>query len=123
MISLILPAIAMGNRVVVVPSPVQPLSATDFYQVLDTSDVPGGVVSIVTGARAELAKTLADHDEVDAVRHEARPRAEALATQPLDTIALNRVADLLRHHDAKALAAGPARRRGSARCDEQDEMG
>ena len=80
MISLILPAIAMGNRVVVVPSPVQPLSATDFYQVLDTSDVPGGVVSIVTGARAELAKTLADHDEVDALWY-AAPRSEWAAVE------------------------------------------
>ena len=39
----------MGNTVVVVPSEAHPLSATDFYQVLDTSDVPGGVVNIVTG--------------------------------------------------------------------------
>jgi aldehyde dehydrogenase (NAD+) len=70
----------MGNRVVVVPSPVQPLSATDFYQVLDTSDVPGGVVSIVTGARAELSKTLADHDEVDALWY-AAPRSEWAAVE------------------------------------------
>ena len=62
-----MPAIAMGNRVVVVPSPVHPLAATDFYQVLDTSDVPGGVVNIVTGERDALAKTLAEHDEVAAL--------------------------------------------------------
>jgi aldehyde dehydrogenase (NAD+) len=62
--SLVMPAIAMGNRVVVVPSTRQPLAATDFYQVLETSDVPDGVVNIVTGEREELAKTLADHDEV-----------------------------------------------------------
>ena len=66
-VSLVMPAIAMGNRVVVVPSPLQPLAATDFYQVLDTSDVPGGVVNIVTGARDELAKTLAEHDDVAAL--------------------------------------------------------
>jgi aldehyde dehydrogenase (NAD+) len=63
-VSLIMPAIAMGNRVIVVPSSHRPLAATDFYQVLDTSDVPGGVVNIVTGDRDELGKTLADHDEV-----------------------------------------------------------
>ena len=40
-ISLVLPAIAMGNRVVAVPSTRHPLIATNFYQVLDTSDVPG----------------------------------------------------------------------------------
>jgi aldehyde dehydrogenase (NAD+) len=63
-ISLVMPAIAMGNRVVAVPSVLKPLAATDFYQVLETSDVPAGVVNIVTGDREELAKTLADHDEV-----------------------------------------------------------
>lgn len=66
-ISLVAPAIAMGNRVVAVPSERFPLSATDLYQVLDTSDVPGGVINIVTGARDTLAATLADHDDVDAV--------------------------------------------------------
>ncbi len=48
-ISLVMPAIAMGNCVVAVPSALHPLSATDFYTVLDASDVPGGVVNIVTG--------------------------------------------------------------------------
>jgi aldehyde dehydrogenase (NAD+) len=62
--SLVMPAIAMGNRVVVVPSAHHPLAATDVYQILETSDVPDGVVNIVTGERDELAKTLADHDEV-----------------------------------------------------------
>ena len=62
--TLMMPALAMGNRVVLVPSTSQPLTATDFYQVLDTSDVPDGAVNIITGARDELAKTLAEHDEV-----------------------------------------------------------
>ena len=56
LVSLVMPAIAMGNRVVVVPSPAAPLAATDFYQVLDTSDVPPGVVNIVTGERDVLAR-------------------------------------------------------------------
>jgi aldehyde dehydrogenase (NAD+) len=63
-ISLVIPAIAMGNRVVATPAPLHPFSATDFYQVLETSDVPDGVVNIVTGERDVLAKTLAEHDEV-----------------------------------------------------------
>jgi aldehyde dehydrogenase (NAD+) len=66
-VSLVAPAIAVGNRVVVTPSPVHPLVATDLYQVLDTSDVPDGVVNIVTGERDVLAKTLAEHDEVAAM--------------------------------------------------------
>jgi aldehyde dehydrogenase (NAD+) len=66
-LSLVLPAIAMGNTVVAVPSQAMPLAATDLYQVLETSDLPGGVVNIVTGAREELLKTLADHDDVAAL--------------------------------------------------------
>ncbi|MEH6610543.1 MAG: aldehyde dehydrogenase family protein [Halioglobus sp.] len=66
-ISLLAPAIAMGNRVVVVPSQRYPLLATDFYQVLETSDVPGGVVNLVTGDRESLSKTLAEHMQVDSM--------------------------------------------------------
>ncbi len=64
-VSTVLPAIAMGNTVVAVPSTAAPLPATDLYQVLDTSDVPGGVVNIVTGPGDELARVLASHDDVD----------------------------------------------------------
>ena len=66
-ISLMAPAIARGNTVVMIPSQKYPLSATDFYQVLDTSDVPGGVVNIVTGDRDHLTKTLMAHEDVDAL--------------------------------------------------------
>jgi aldehyde dehydrogenase (NAD+) len=66
-VSLVAPAIAMGNTVIAVPSERWPLAATDFYQVLETSDVPGGVVNIVTGRRDELAQTLAAHDDVDSM--------------------------------------------------------
>jgi aldehyde dehydrogenase (NAD+) len=64
-ISTVAPAIAMGNTVVVVPSERWPLLATDMYQVFDTSDLPGGVVNIVTGKRSELTEVLAAHDDVD----------------------------------------------------------
>ena len=66
-VSLVAPAIAMGNTVVAIPSEVHPLSATDLYQVFDTSDLPGGVVNLVTGGREPLVRVLADHDDVDAV--------------------------------------------------------
>ena len=65
-ISLIAPAVAAGNTVVAIPSERWPLPATDFCQVLDTSDLPGGVVNVVTGEHAELAPVLAAHDDVDA---------------------------------------------------------
>ena len=67
LVSLAAPALAMGNRVVAIPSERHPLSATDLYQVLDTSDLPGGVLNIVTGGRDELAQVLAEHDDVQAV--------------------------------------------------------
>jgi len=66
-VSLMAPAIARGNTVVMIPSEKHPLSATDFYQVLDTSDVPPGVVNIVTGDRDHLTKTLIEHEDVDGV--------------------------------------------------------
>ncbi|NEY89772.1 aldehyde dehydrogenase family protein [Tabrizicola oligotrophica] len=67
LISVMAPAIAMGNACVLVPSEVAPLPATDFYQVLETSDLPAGVVNIVTGSHKELAKPLAGHLDVDAL--------------------------------------------------------
>jgi aldehyde dehydrogenase (NAD+) len=66
LVSLVAPAVCAGNAVVVVPSERGPLAATDFYQVLETSDVPAGVINIVTGAKDALARTLAEHDDVDA---------------------------------------------------------
>ena len=65
--ALVAPALAMGNALVIVPSPKHPLTATDLYQVLETSDVPHGTVNIVTGNRDELAKTMSEHDDVDAI--------------------------------------------------------
>ena len=64
-VSLLAPVIAMGNRCVIVPSERMPLPALDLCQVLETSDVPAGVVNIVTGDREELTATLAMHDQVD----------------------------------------------------------
>ncbi len=65
--SLLAPAISRGNTVVCLPSPLYPLSATDLYQVFDTSDLPAGVVNIVTGERDHLVKTLVEHDDVDSL--------------------------------------------------------
>ena len=67
LVSCMAPAIAMGNRVVLAASDPFPLAATDFIQVLETSDVPGGVVNILTGAQAEIAEPLARHMDVAAV--------------------------------------------------------
>ena len=66
-VSLVGAAISAGNAVVALPSERHPLAVTDFYQVLETSDLPGGVINIVTGPKDALVKTIAEHDDVDAV--------------------------------------------------------
>src|SRR5207244_2013088 len=66
-LSLVMPAISMGNTVVAIPSEKYPLITGDLYQVFETSDLPDGVVNIVTGRAAELMKTLAEHDDVDSI--------------------------------------------------------
>lgn len=64
-VSTVMPAIAMGNRVVVVPSQHYALLACDFYQVLETSDLPGGVINIVTGDHEVLTEVLAKHYDIE----------------------------------------------------------
>ncbi len=64
-VSLVAPALALGNAVVAIPSERHPLAATDFYQVMETSDLPPGALNIVTGLRDEVVKTLAGHDDVE----------------------------------------------------------
>lgn len=66
-LSLVLPAITVGNTVIAVPSETYPLISSDLYQAFDTSDLPGGVINVVTGKHGELVKVLAEHDDVDAV--------------------------------------------------------
>ncbi len=67
LVAVIGPALAMGNRVVVAASEPFPLAATDFIQVLETSDVPAGVVNLLTGSHSELAPHMASHADIDAV--------------------------------------------------------
>jgi aldehyde dehydrogenase (NAD+) len=66
-LSLVMPALAAGNTVIAVPSETYPLITGDLYQLFDTSDMPGGAVNIVTGYASQLLKTLAEHDDVDAI--------------------------------------------------------
>jgi len=72
-----------------VPSERHALIATDFYQVLETSDLPGGVVNIVTGTSATLLSTLAAHDDVDAL-WAFGPAALSTAAEKLSTGNLKR---------------------------------
>jgi aldehyde dehydrogenase (NAD+) len=66
-LSLVMPLLAMGNTVIAVPSERYPLITGDLYQLFDTSDLPGGAVNLVTGYASQLLKTLAEHDDVDAI--------------------------------------------------------
>ena len=66
-VSLVAPAVAVGNTVIVIPSETNPIAAAEFYTVLETSDVPDGVINVITGAKDALAKVLAEHDDVDGI--------------------------------------------------------
>jgi len=67
LVSIIAPAILSGNTVIALASEAAPLPAIAFSEILATSDLPGGVVNILTGARAELAPHFASHMDVNAV--------------------------------------------------------
>ena len=67
LVSRIAPALTGGNAVVAVASEKHPLAAVELAEVLATSDVPGGVVNLLTGYRAELAPWLASHMDVNAI--------------------------------------------------------
>jgi acyl-CoA reductase-like NAD-dependent aldehyde dehydrogenase len=67
LVGVIAPAIVSGNTVVVIASESAPLSAISLAEVLATSDVPGGVINILTGSAAEIAPWLASHADVNAL--------------------------------------------------------
>ena len=67
LVSVVAPALVSGNTVVVIASEASPLSAISLGEVLATSDVPGGVVNILTGSAAEIAPWLASHADVNAL--------------------------------------------------------
>jgi acyl-CoA reductase-like NAD-dependent aldehyde dehydrogenase len=67
LVSRVIPALTGGNAVVAVASETQPLAAIELAEALATSDVPGGVVNLLTGRRDELAPWLASHMDVNAI--------------------------------------------------------
>lgn len=60
-------AIAHGNTVIIVPDEIMPIPALDLYEIFDTSDMPAGVVNILTGGKHHLTKYLCEHQQVSAV--------------------------------------------------------
>ncbi len=91
LISLMAPVIAMGNRVVAVPSASQPLVAAELVQLLETSDVPAGVVNLVTGDSDALADVLAAHADVDAMWWHCGPGERAARVEALSVSNLKRM--------------------------------
>ncbi|MFJ1793448.1 aldehyde dehydrogenase family protein [Kitasatospora griseola] len=67
LVSVVAPAIATGNTVVVAAAEQAPLPALSLGEVLATSDVPGGVVNLISGRTADIAPTLASHQDVNAL--------------------------------------------------------
>jgi len=67
LVSLVAPVILSGNTAIVLPSEKYPLPAATFAEILATSDLPGGVVNILTGKRAELIPHIASHMDVNAL--------------------------------------------------------
>lgn len=97
LISNVIPALAGGNTCIALASESKPLCAVSFAEVLHASDVPGGVVNILTGYRAELTEQFASHMDVNAVIYCDGGKAVAKTVQELASdnikhvIARNRV--------------------------------
>jgi len=104
--SLVLPLVSAGNSVVAVPSETYPLITGDLYQVFETSDLPSGVVNIVTGRTGELLKVLAEHDDLDAIwcygTGELCATAKALSVGNLKQVWTNEGRDIDLFQDAQA---------------------
>jgi acyl-CoA reductase-like NAD-dependent aldehyde dehydrogenase len=101
LVSRLAPAVVGGNATVVVASESRPLPAVTLTEVLATSDVPGGVVNLVTGLRRELLPSLAGHMDVNALDAFGAARAEAAAVEEVAVENVKRVvrppADLARY--------------------------
>jgi acyl-CoA reductase-like NAD-dependent aldehyde dehydrogenase len=78
LVSVLAPVLASGNTAVVVTSKERPLPAITLAEVLATSDVPGGVVNLLTGDAAELGTWLAEHADVDAIDLTGAPAGRAM---------------------------------------------
>jgi acyl-CoA reductase-like NAD-dependent aldehyde dehydrogenase len=91
LVSVLAPVIATGNAAVVVASEDRPLPAISLAEVLATSDIPGGVVNLLTGVTAELAPVLAGHMDVNAIDITGRPAAGRAELERLAAGSVKRV--------------------------------
>jgi acyl-CoA reductase-like NAD-dependent aldehyde dehydrogenase len=110
LISVLAPVIVTGNCSVVVASQQRPLPAVSFAEVLATSDLPGGVVNLLTGLTDELAPWLASHRDVNAidltgVAESARPPLQRAAADNVKRVYAPRASDWFEDPGTSRLAA------------------
>lgn len=91
LVSVLMPALVAGNAVVLVASETDPRTSIVFAEALATSDLPAGVVNIITGTRMELAPVLAKHMDVNAIAFVDGPQTAALQTAAAENVKRTRV--------------------------------
>ncbi len=109
LVSTIAPAIVGGNTVVVLASKEKPLSAVTFGEVLNSSDVPGGVVNILTGFRAELLAHFSNHMDVNACIYCGNEEEEIKKVQINSSLNVKRAVINSKHDWLKENAQDPYR--------------
>ncbi len=107
LVSVVAPVIVSGNTCVVLASELRPLPAIDLAECLATSDVPAGVVNVVTGRTAEVAPWLASHRDVNAIDLTGAAGAEGVDWAALEEAAADNLKRVLRPGGAAAEAVEP----------------
>jgi acyl-CoA reductase-like NAD-dependent aldehyde dehydrogenase len=108
LVSVLAPVIVTGNTAVVIASEHRPLPSVVLAEVLATSDVPAGVVNVLTGSTAELAPVAADHMDVNAIDLTGAPPADRTA---LERAAAGNLKRLVADHDGERWSDPPGMRR------------
>jgi acyl-CoA reductase-like NAD-dependent aldehyde dehydrogenase len=107
LVSVVAPIVVSGNTCVVVTSGKRPLPAVTLSEALATSDVPGGVINVLTGLAAEIAPWLASHRDVNALDLTGAAEAEGVAWGDLEAAAADTVKRVLRPAGTGAAADEP----------------
>ena len=107
LVSVVAPIVVSGNTCVVVTSATRPLPAVTLAEALTTSDVPGGVVNVLTGRAAEVAPWLASHRDVNALDLTGAADAEGVAWGDLEAAAADTVKRVLRPAGTGAAVVEP----------------
>ena len=112
LVCVLAPIVVSGNTAVVLTSEHRPLPAVTLSEVLATSDVPAGVINLITGRTAEVAPWLASHQDVNAIDLAGAADAESLAWADLERAGAENLKRVLR--PAGVADATPSSRTGRA---------